>query len=484
MNPVLAMLIGVVVMMVLIICTRMHAFPALIISAILIAVLSGNNLAGVAESGNLLGTAISTVTSGFGGTMASIGIVIGFGCIMGIFLEKSGAAKRMALSILKLVGIKRADVVLGLTGFVVSIPVFCDSGFVILSSLAKEFSRLTKKSMVGLGGILGMGLYITHFLVPPTPGPLAVVSTFQQNGMNVDLGLFIIYGLLLSIPVFVLSVFLFRYFGNKYPQFVVPYEIDRSKYTAAQLEVLDKIDAKLKAGKELENEDFAALLSTEKLPGAGISFTILLLPVILILANTIVSQTALKGMIVGQIITFLGNPVIALFISLCLGAFVLARDKDNKTVVGMMGEALKDAGPIVFITAAGGALGAVVKATGAAGIMGEALVNAGIPGILVPLLIGVIMRFPQGSGTTAMITGSALVAPMLAAGLAVNPYLAGLAICMTAMCPSFLNDSSFPVVTRFSGMDIKTSLKTWTIGSIIIPVFGGLILFILSLFIH
>ena len=478
------MLIGVVVMMVLIICTRMHAFPALIISAILIAVLSGNNLAGVAESGNLLGTAISTVTSGFGGTMASIGIVIGFGCIMGIFLEKSGAAKRMALSILKLVGIKRADVVLGLTGFVVSIPVFCDSGFVILSSLAKEFSRLTKKSMVGLGGILGMGLYITHFLVPPTPGPLAVVSTFQQNGLNVDLGLFIIYGLLLSIPVFILSVFLFRYFGNKYPQFVVPYEIDRSKYTAAQLEVLDKIDAKLKAGKELENEDFAALLSTEKLPGAGISFTILLLPVILILANTIVSQTALKGVIVGEIITFLGNPVIALFISLCLGAFVLARDKDNKTVVGMMGEALKDAGPIVFITAAGGALGAVVKATGAAGIMGEALVSTGIPGILVPLLIGVIMRFPQGSGTTAMITGSALVAPMLAAGLAVNPYLAGLAICMTAMCPSFLNDSYFHVVTSFSGMDIKTSLKTWTMGSIIIPVFGGLILFILSLFIH
>ena len=478
------MLIGVVVMMVLIICTRIHAFPALIISAILIAVLSGNNLAGVAESGNLLGTAISTVTSGFGGTMASIGIVIGFGCIMGIFLEKSGAAKRMALSILKLVGIKRADVVLGLTGFVVSIPVFCDSGFVILSSLAKEFSRLTKKSMVGLGGILGMGLYITHFLVPPTPGPLAVVSTFQQNGMNVDLGLFIIYGLLLSIPVFILSVYLFRYFGNKYPQFVVPYEIDRSKYTAAQLEVLDKIDAKLKAGKELENEDFAALLSTEKLPGAGISFTILLLPVILILANTIVSQTALKGMIVGQIITFLGNPIIALFISLCLGAFVLARDLDKKTVVGMMGEALKDAGPIVFITAAGGALGAVVKATGAAGIMGEALVSTGIPGILVPLLIGVIMRFPQGSGTTAMITGSALVAPMLAAGLAVNPYLAGLAICMTSMCPSFLNDSYFHVVTSFSGMDIKTSLKTWTIGSIIIPVFGGLILFILSLFIH
>ena len=332
MNPVIAMLIGVVVMMVLVICTRMHAFPSLIISAILIAVLSGNYLlVGTGnEGGNLLSVAISTVTGGFGGTMTSIGIVIGFGCIMGIFLEKSGAAKRMAITILKLVGVKRADVVLGLTGFVVSIPVFCDSGFVILSSLAKEFSRLTKKSMVGLGGILGMGLYITHFMVPPTPGPLAVVSTFQNEGINIDLGMFIIAGLLFSIPLFIFSVFLFRWFGNKYPQFIVPYEIDRSKYTEAQLKVLDKIDAKIKAGKELENEDFTELLSTEKLPSAGLSFTILLLPVFLILANTLVSQTAFKTTIVGEIITFLGNPVIALFISLCLGAFLLASGTKGK----------------------------------------------------------------------------------------------------------------------------------------------------------
>lgn len=486
MNPVLAMLIGVIIMMVLIICTRMHAFPSLIISAILIAVLSGNYL--LAGTGNddkpLLTTAINTVTSGFGGTMASIGIVIGFGCIMGIFLEKSGAAKRMALTILRMVGVKRADVVLGLTGFVVSIPVFCDSGFVILSSLAKEFSRLTKKSMVGLGGILGMGLYITHFMVPPTPGPLAVVSTFQNEGIVIDLGMFIIAGLLLSIPLFIFSVFLFRWFGNKYPNFVVPYEIDRSKYTSAQLQVLDAIDAKLKAGKELENADFEKLLTTEKLPGAGISFLILLLPVVLILCNTLVSQIpSLSGAFIGQLITFLGNPVIALFISLCLGAFILARELDNKTVIDMMNAALKDAGPIVMITAAGGALGAVVKATGAAGMMADGIVAIGIPGILVPLLIGTIMRFPQGSGTTAMITGSAIIAPMIAT-LGINPYLAGLAVCLTAMCPSFLNDSYFHVVTNFSGMDIKTSLKTWTIGSIAVPVFGSLIICAFSLFIH
>ena len=480
MHPVLAMAIGIVVMMGLIIFTKMHAFPSLIISAILIGILA---LPSMGE-GATLASVISSVTTGFGGTMASIGVVIGFGCIMGIFLEKSGAAKRMALTILKLVGVKNCDVVLGLTGFVVSIPVFCDSGFVILSSLAKEFSRLTKKSMVGLGGILGMGLYITHFMVPPTPGPLAVVGTFQQNGMAIDLGLYILAGLAISIPLFIFSVFLFRYFGKKYPDLVVPYEIDRSKYTAAQLEVLDKIDAKAKAGEELVNDDFAALLAAEKLPSAGLSFATLLIPIFLIFANTLVGQIgALSGTAFANVVSFFGQPVIALFISLCIGAFCLCKEYDKKTCVGLMNEACKDAGPIVFITAAGGALGAVVKATGAAGIMADWIVATGIPGILVPIIIGVIMRFPQGSGTTAMITGSAIIAPMMGQ-LGINPYLAALALCLTTMCPSYLNDSYFHVVTNFSGMDIKTSLKTWSIGSILVPAFGSVIFVILSLFIH
>lgn len=475
-NPVLAMAIGIVVMLVLIIFTRLHAFPSLIISAILIALLAMP-----------VGDVINTVTTGFGNTMKSIGIVIGFGCIMGIFLEKSGAAKRMALTILKLVGVKNCDVVLGLTGFVVSIPVFCDSGFVILSSLAKEFSRLTKKSMVWLGGILGMGLYITHFMVPPTPGPLAVVSTFNENIPNsIDLGMYIVWGLLISIPLFIAAVFLFRYYGKKYPDLVVKEEeIDRSKYTEAQLKVLDRIAAKSKAGQELENKDFEDLLAAEKLPSAFMSFFTLLLPIVLIFANTIVGQIKpLEGTTFRAVVQFLGNPVVALFISLCIGAFFLCKEFDRKTCVNLMNEACKDAGPIVFITAAGGALGAVINNIGAAKIMADWLVATGIPGILIPILIGVIMRFPQGSGTTAMITGSAIVAPMVAAGLPVNPYLAALALCLTTMCPSYLNDSYFHVVTNFSGMDIKTSLKTWSISTFIIPAVGSVILIILSLFIH
>ncbi len=392
-NPVLAMAIGIVVMMVLIIFTKMHAFPSLIISAILIAVLAmpfGPEGATVAT----LTECVSTVTKGFGNTMASIGVVIGFGCIMGIFLEKSGAAKRMALTILKMVGVKNCDVVLGLTGFVVSIPVFCDSGFVILSSLAKEFSRLTKKSMVWLGGILGMGLYITHFMVPPTPGPLAVVGTFQENGYNLDLGMYIIFGILISVPLFIFSVFLFRYFGKKYPDLVVPYEIDRSKYSEGQLKVLDRIQEKQSRNEDLATEDFADLLAAEKLPSAFLSFATLLVPIVLIFANTLVGQIgALQGTAFAECVKFLGQPVMALFISLCMGAFLLCAEYDRKTCVDLMQEACRDAGPIVFITAAGGALGAVINATGAAKMMADAIVAAGVPGILVPIIIGVIMRF-------------------------------------------------------------------------------------------
>lgn len=479
-SPVLAMAIGIVIMMVLIIFTRMHAFPSLILAALVIAVLAMP----FGDVTTLKGC-VDLVATGFGNTMKSIGIVIGFGCVMGIFLEKSGAAKRMALSILKLVGVKNCDVVLGLTGFVVSIPVFCDSGFVILSSLAKEFSRLTKKSMVWLGGILGMGLYITHFMVPPTPGPLAVVSTFQGAGFDIDLGLFIIYGLLISVPLFIFSVLLFRHYGKKYEgQFVVPNEIDRSQYSEAQLKVLDKIDAKVASGKELENADFAELLETENLPGAGISFATLLVPLVLIFANTICGQiSSLSGTAIGNIITFLGQPIVALFISIIIAAFVLCKDYDKEKCIKLMGAACADAGPIVYITAAGGALGAVINGTGAAKMMADAIVATGVPGILVPIIIGVIMRFPQGSGTTAMITGSAIVAPMTAQ-LGLNPYLAGLALCLTTMCPSYLNDSYFHVVTDFSGMDIKTSLKTWTIASCLVPAFGSVIFIILSLFIH
>jgi len=464
MGPVPALFIGIILMMFLVIKTKVQAFPSLIFSALVIALLSGLSS----------GDAIAAVTQGFGNTMTSIGIVIGLGCVMGKFMEKSGAAKRMALTILKIVGIKKADVVLGLTGFLVSIPVFCDSGFVILSSLAKEFSRLTKKSMILIGGMLGMGLYITHFLVPPTPGPLAVASTF-----GIDIGLYILAGLALSIPMFIFAVFFFRWISKKFDP-IIPERDEESisKLSPQQKEVLAKIEAKQARGEDLTSEDFDEMLKDDTLPPTGISFATLLVPVLLILSNTIADIAGVSG-VGAYIFDLIGTPVTAIFISVLMSVYMLSRKLSREEAIHITESALADAGLIAFVTAAGGSLGNVIKVTGAGTMMAESIVSISLPVILVPLLVGTILRFPQGSGTVAMITGSAILAPMLPS-LGINPVIAGLALCTTAMCPSYMNDSYFWVVTRFSGLPVKTSLKSWSIATIAVPLVGSIILAVVN----
>jgi GntP family gluconate:H+ symporter len=465
---VFALIVGIALLIFLVVKSKIQAFPALIISAIVIGLLSG--LAPL--------DTLKAVTSGFGNTLTSIGIVIGFGCIMGQILERSGGAKRMALTILKWVGVKNADVVLGLSGFIVSIPVFCDSGFVILSQLAKELARITRKSMVLMGGLLGMGLYITHFLVPPTPGPLAVAGFF-----NIDLGLFIFWGLLLSIPLFAVAVWLFRYFGKKHPEYIPELEIDRSQYTAEQLKVIDRINQKAQRNEELTAEDFEGILSAEKLPSAALSFATILVPLALIFFNTFV--TNVLGITEGGLAQFaglVGSPVVALFVSVLIAIYLLGSTMDKETALKETEAALGSAGLIVFVTGAGGALGGVISAAGTGVILAEAILGMRLPVIFVPLLVGTLLRIPQGSGTAAMVTGGSILAPMLGT-LGLNPVLAGLALCLTTMCPSYMNDSYFWVVTRFSGFDVKTSLKTWSLSTVVIPVVGSIILIIASFFV-
>ena len=194
------LVVGISVLVGLILYSRIHAFPALIIAAIVTGLVGGMPFSKV----------IASVTKGFGGTLGSIGIIIGFGIMMGAIFEKSGAAKRMARVFLNLFGKGREEIALATTGFIVSIPIFCDSGFVILSPLAKAISRATGKSLITLGVALAAGLVITHHLIPPTPGPVASAEYF-----NVPLGDMILFGLLLAIPLTIASIIYARYIGNK-----------------------------------------------------------------------------------------------------------------------------------------------------------------------------------------------------------------------------------------------------------------------------
>src|SRR5690554_6284386 len=191
--------IGIIALILMILKTKIHVFLALIIAATIVGIVGGLEPSAT----------VSAITSGFGGTLGSIGIIIGFGVMMGKMLELSGAAEKMALTFLKLFGKGREEWALAITGFLVSIPIFCDSGFVILTPLARALSKKTKKSIVTLSIALASGLVITHSLIPPTPGPLGVAGTF-----GVDVGQFILLGILLAIPM-VIATTIYGKFMNK-----------------------------------------------------------------------------------------------------------------------------------------------------------------------------------------------------------------------------------------------------------------------------
>lgn len=454
----IALGVGIFLLLYMIIKTKIHAFPALIVTSVAVGLMCGLSIPDT----------IKAVSGGFGGTLGSIGIIIGFGCIMGKLLENSGAAKKMAVSILKIVGIKRADVVVGLTGLLVSVPVFCDSGFVILSQLAKEFSRITRRSMVGLGGILGMGLYLTHFLVPPTPGPLAVAGFF-----NVDIGKMIIGGLCLSVVLFAVSVIYFRFVGKRHPEFILDQDYTGlDETTAAKLKLLSD---KYAQGKPIEDGEFLETMDSGSLPGVLASFSPIAVPIILILLDTVCKAVGFSDGPWLSFIHLVGHPIVAVFIGVLLSVYSLNRSVSRKECISQMQEAMADAGLILLVTGAGGALGNVIRVTGVGNVIAQSILGLDIPVILVPLLMGAMIRIPQGSGTVAMITGGSILAPMLPS-LGIDPLIAALSLCTTAMFVSYPNDSYFWVVTNFSGMDVETSLKTWTPATAVIPVVGGVVL--------
>lgn len=431
---ILALVIGLAVVIVLIMKTKVQAFPALLIAAVLVGLIGGLPASDI----------MTTIANGFGSTLGSIGIVIGLGVMMGKILEVTGAAKKMAVTILRAVGVERSDLVLAISGWLVSIPVFCDSGFVILSELAKEFSRNTKRSMVNMGCALAVGLYLTHHLVPPTPGPLAVAAAF-----GVDIGQLIIFGCILSAIMLVVALFYIRFLSKKMPT-LLPKESD----------------ADVKS------------FTDDELPGACISFAPIIVPVLLILCNTVLGAMGITS----ALVTVVGNPIFAVLMGLLIAIYGLTRKEDRKTVVKTLEDSLGDAGLIIMITGAGGALGTVLRVTGIGDYVASAIAASGFPALLVPLLMASLLKLSQGSGTVAMITTASIVAPMTAT-LGLNPLIATLAVCIGPMCASYFNDSYFWVVTKFSGMDVETGLKAWTSTTVVTCFTGVILLFIMNLMI-
>ncbi|MED5502901.1 MAG: GntP family permease, partial [Pseudomonadota bacterium] len=338
----IGIVIGILAMMGMIIKTRIPVALAMVIASIIMGL-----FAGMAPT-----ELIDAIKAGFGGVLGGIGLIIAFGVIMGACFERSGAAVRMAKTFVKICGKGREDLALGFTGVLVAIPVFCDSAYIILHSLVRAISRDTGKSAVGLGVTLALGLLITHALVPPTPGPVAVAGI-----LGVDLGEYMLWGLMVSVPMMLLSMIYIRRVGNEY--YRVP-NGDGWITNQADWANLEKVEA----------------TDDKELPSNFLSFGPILVPIALILINTLVGS---GDTFLHTALSLLGNPVVAVGLGVLMALYGLTRNIDRKDMVGSMDDALSTTGLILVVTGCGGAMGAVLKASGAGPQVAEAIASSGIP---------------------------------------------------------------------------------------------------------
>lgn len=454
--------IGIAVLIFLVLKTKIQAFLALIISTVVVGVIGGMPLTNITiEVDGVEKTfgIVNSITSGFGGTLGSIGIIIGFGVMMGQIFEVTGAAKRMAHTFLKLFGKKREEEALALTGFLVSIPIFCDSGFVVLAPIAKAISKATKKSVIGLGTALAAGLVITHSLVPPTPGPLGVCGIF-----GVDVGKFILLTLVLALPMAIACIAYSRlYLSKKY------YRIPNEEGEIVEMPYQEP------------NYEAAFSMDMTGVPGALESFMPLIIPIILILINTVATAMGkTEGFM--NVLVFLGQPIVAVGLGLIVAILTLGRSLDRHEALTEMEKGMASAGIIMLVTGGGGALGQIIKDSGLGTFMAEGLAKTAIPIIILPLLISTAMRFIQGSGTVAMTTAASITATIIAAS-GVSPILGAVACCVGSLFFGYFNDSYFWVVNRTLGVsEAKDQLRIWSVTSTVAWAVGVVEVLILNIF--
>lgn len=424
--------LGVVLIVLMTAVFKVHPFLSLLLGAFFVGIASGMPLLTVVES----------VNDGFGGLMKSIGIVIVAGTIIGVILEKSGAAYRMAEVVLRLIGEKRPQLAMSLIGYIVSIPVFCDSGFIILSSLKKALAKRAKVGIASMSVALATGLYATHTLVPPTPGPIAAAGNI---GAANYLGTIILIGLFVAIPAVIVGYFW-------------------AVKVASKIEVPEDTE---EGGLNYEEivKSFGEMPSTIK------SFLPIVLPIILIGIGSI---AALTGEDTGFInfLRFLGAPSVALLFGV-LAAFLLLPKFNEETLSGWIGEALNQAAPILLITGAGGAFGKVISNSGVADLIANMNMDALAGGalfLLIPFIIAAALKTAQGSSTASLVITSTLIAPLLPSlGIegAIPLALVVMAIGAGAMTVSHVNDSFFWVVTEFSGMTVTDAYKAQTMATLL-----------------
>jgi Gnt-I system low-affinity gluconate transporter len=439
---------AVTVLLLMVLKLRLNAFIALLITSIFVGILTGMPLSEISVS----------IQNGMGGTLGFVATVVGLGAIFGQMLESSGGAKSLAHYLLQKFGKNKASWALMLTGYIVGIPIFLDVGFIIIIPIVYALARDTKKSLLFYAIPLLAGLAVTHAMVPPTPGPMAVAQI-----LKVDMGLVILMGLIIGLPTAIIAG---PFFGNF---------ISKKIFVPAPPE-LPETDAEIE--------------SSGKLPSFTVIALIISTPLLLILMSTLVGVGIQNGNLeknLGtEILVFIGHPFTALIIATLMSMVLcLKRNMSRQTILNLSSKALGPAGIIILVTGAGGVLKQILIDSGIGKILAESISGSSIPIIVLAWVLAALVRLTQGSATVAMITSAGIIAPVLSA-LNIdqpNTALIVIAIASGATLASHVNDSAFWIVNKYLGMNEKQTLQSWTVMETIISVSGLAFSLIASVFI-
>lgn len=457
---VIVFVVAIIAMIVMISKFKIHPFLSILLVSMILGLIGGIPVTNMTDAdGNTINGIATVIGNGFSGTFTSIGIVIIFGAMIGSFLEATGAALKLADMVVKLVGPKHPELAIELMGWVVSIPVFCDSGFVVLNPIRKALVKRTGTSSVAMTVALAAGLYASHVFIPPTPGPIAAANTLGVgNNLLLVMGL----GLLVSIPCLIGAWVFAKFIGKK-----------------------------VKAADEADNGEVVQtyeelVASYGKLPSGFMSLAPIIIPIILMAMSNVSSILGWTGALNATFV-FLGTPIIALAVGVILGIILLVQSDMGDKLYDLTNDTLKTVGPILFVTAAGGVLGKVISSTSLVAFITEQADILQSIGIFFPFLLAAILKTAQGSSTVAITTTAGIMAPLMAPlGMdsTIMSVLCVMAIGAGAMTVSHANDSYFWVVTNFGSMTPDQGYKTQTLATLVQGLCAIIFIFILTLIFH
>lgn len=430
---------GIALLLFLIIKVKLEPFIALVGTGVLVALVGGISVEALVGSATKSSDAL--IEKGFAGILGHITVIIGLGTVLGAILERSGGAEVLLGRLVKIFGEKGTPLAMGITGFVLGIPVFFDIGIFVLAPLVYVAAIRGGKSLALYALPLLAGLSVTHAFLPPHPGPVAAAGLF-----HVDLGWIILMGLVCGIPAWFASGILWGTWIGKRVMVTVPE---------------DRIVPEAEEAKGHE-------------PSIGLVLLAIGMPMLLILGGTFGNIFAPAGPF-RDVLQFFGNPAIALTVAVLLAMWLLGirRGMTSAELSEITGSSLRPVGMILLVVGAGAFFGAVLSATGVGKAVADSLAQAGLPIILSAFVISAGMRIAQGSATVAIVTTGGILAPSLASGFS-QPQLALIVVAISSgsIIASHVNDGGFWIISKYFNMSVKDTLKTWTVLETVLSVVG------------